>query len=58
MSASGADLRLVTGQSVSALSGISDINQLRCCEGIIGFDAEISHRAFGLCISGQKLDGP
>jgi len=30
----------------------------RYCEGIIGFDAKISNRAFDLCMSEQKLDGP
>jgi len=28
------------------------------CEGIIYFDAQISDRAFDLCMSEQKLDGP
>jgi hypothetical protein len=30
----------------------------RYCERIIYFDAEISDRAFDLCMSEQKLDGP
>ena len=32
--------------------------QTRYCQGIIHFDAEISVRAFDLCMSEQKLDGP
>jgi hypothetical protein len=33
-------------------------NLFRYCEGIIYFDAEISERAYDLCMSEQKLDGP
>ena len=38
--------------------GASDVDLFRYCEGIIYFDAEISDRAFDLCMSEQKLDGP
>ncbi len=38
--------------------GASDVDVFRYCEGIIYFDAEISDRAFDLCMSEQKLDGP
>jgi hypothetical protein len=46
------------GQSTSALSGISDINLFRYCEGVIDLDAEIPHRAFYLGMPKQELDGP
>ena len=42
---------------MSALPGYFR-HQLAICEGIIYFDAEISDRAFDLCMSEQKLDGP
>ena len=47
-----------TGRGCPLCPGISDINLFRYCEGIINFDAEISDRAFDLCMSEQKLDGP
>ena len=46
------------GRACPLCPGNSDINLFRYCEGIIGFDAEISDRAFDLCMSEQKLDGP
>ena len=47
-----------TGRACLLCPGISDINLFRYCEGIIYLDAEISHRAFDLGMSEQKLDGP
>jgi hypothetical protein len=58
MSPIGTNRRLEAGQSTSLCPGISDINLFRYCEGIIYFDAEISDRAFDLCMPEQKLDGP
>jgi hypothetical protein len=49
---------LKVGRACPLCPGISDINLFRYCEGIIYFDAEISDRAFDLCMSEQKLDGP
>jgi hypothetical protein len=48
----------MSGRTCPLCPGISDINLFRYCEGIIDFDAEISNRAFDLCMSEQKLDGP
>ena len=45
-------------QSMSALPWYFRHQLVRYCEGIIHFDAEISDRAFDLCMSEQKLDGP
>ena len=47
-----------SGRACPLCPGISDINLVRYCEGIIYFDAEISDRAFDLGMSEQKLDGP
>jgi hypothetical protein len=46
------------GRACPLCPDISDINLFRYCEGVIYFDAEISDRAFDLCMSEQKLDGP
>jgi hypothetical protein len=47
-----------SGRACPLCPVISDINLFRYCEGIIYFNAEISDRAFDLCMSEQKLDGP
>src|SRR5216684_4709755 len=47
-----------SGRACPLCPGISDINLFRYCKGIIYFDPEISDRAFDLCMSEQKLDGP
>ena len=54
----GTKLRFEVGQSMSALPGISDVNLVRYCQGIIHFDAQISNGAFDLGVAKQKLDGP
>jgi len=47
-----------SGRAGPLCPGISDINLFRYCEGIVHFDAQISNRAFYLCMSEKKLDGP
>jgi hypothetical protein len=47
-----------SGQSMSALPSISDINLFRYCQGVIDLDAEIPDRAFDLGVPEQQLDGP
>jgi hypothetical protein len=42
------------GKACPLCPGISDINLFRDCEGIIDFDAEVSDRAFYLCVSEQS----
>ena len=54
----GAKRPAAVGQSTPALPGISDVNLFRYQERIVDLDAEISHRAFDLCMSKQKLNGP
>lgn len=38
--------------------GISDVNLFSYCKGIIYLDAQISDRAFDLCVPEQQLDRP
>ena len=46
------------GRAYPLCPGISDINLFCYCQRIIYFDAEISDRAFDLCMSEKKLNGP
>jgi hypothetical protein len=46
------------GRARPLCPGISDINLFRYCQRVIDLNAKIPDRAFDLCMSEQKLDGP
>ena len=47
-----------SGRACLLRPGISDVNLLRYCQGVIYFDAQISDGAFDLRVPEQKLDRP
>jgi len=56
MSLPGPERRLSVGQSTAALPANSDVDFLRDLDCIIDLDAEVTNRAFNLCVPKQQLD--
>ncbi len=56
--ASGTNYSWRSGRAGPLCPGISDINLLHYCQGIIYVDAQISSRAFDLGVTKQELDSP
>ena|ERR1700682_6483564 len=46
------------GRACPLCPGISDVNLFRYCQCVIDLNAEISDRAFDLCMPKQELDSP